>query len=156
MTASLTILVAEDDYQLQEMLEEALTEAGFRPQILSSAEEAATVLKSGLYEFRALVADVNLKGKTSGWDLARLVRERDPEFPRRLHDRRGRRRMGEAGSAQEHSAHQALRPRAARHRRLAASQHGIGSSLRERSPPASEQSNDGDHGEQTGRGHAPA
>ena len=24
---------------------------------------------------------MNLKGKTSGWDLARLVRERDPEFP---------------------------------------------------------------------------
>ena len=81
MTQSLTILVAEDDYQIQEMLEVALTDAGFRPQILSSAEEAATVLKSGLYEFRALVTDVNLKGKTSGWDLARLVRERDPEFP---------------------------------------------------------------------------
>ena len=81
MTQSLTILVAEDDYQIQEMLEEALTEPGFRPQILSSAEEAATVLKSGIYEFRALVTDVNLKDKTSGWDLARLVRERDPEFP---------------------------------------------------------------------------
>jgi len=80
LTESLTILVAED-YQIQEMLEEALTEAGFRPQILSSAEEAATLLKSGIHEFRALVSDVNLKGRTSGWDLARLVRERDPVFP---------------------------------------------------------------------------
>lgn len=81
MTDSLTILVAEDDYQIQEMLEEALTEDGFRPQILSSAEEAATVPNSGIYDFRALVTDVNLKGTTSGRDLARLVRERDPVFP---------------------------------------------------------------------------
>lgn len=55
MTESLTILVAEDDNHIQEMLEEALTDAGFRPQILSSAEEAATALNSGLYEFLALV-----------------------------------------------------------------------------------------------------
>ncbi|WP_454633718.1 response regulator [Bradyrhizobium cenepequi] len=81
MSDCLTILVAEDDYLIQGMLEDALTEAGFRPQILSSAEEAATVLKSGLYEFRALVTDVNLKGTTSGWDLARLARERAPDFP---------------------------------------------------------------------------
>ncbi|QQO34491.1 response regulator [Bradyrhizobium diazoefficiens] len=81
MTDSLTVLVAEDDYQIQEMLEEALSEAGFRPQILSSAEEAATVLRSGIYEFRALVTDVGLKGATTGWDLARLVRERAADFP---------------------------------------------------------------------------
>ncbi|WP_349253774.1 hypothetical protein [Bradyrhizobium sp. CB82] len=81
MTESLTILVAEDDYQIQEMLEEAPTDAGFRPQILSSAEEAATVLKSGLYEFRALVTDVNLKGKTSGWDLAVLFGSGIRSFP---------------------------------------------------------------------------
>lgn len=81
MTESLAILVAEDDPQIQEMLEDALTEGGFRPQVLSSAEEAATVLKSSLYEFRALVTDVNLKGAMSGWDLARIVRERDPDFP---------------------------------------------------------------------------
>ncbi len=73
--------MAEDNYQIQEMLEEALTEGDFRPQSLSSAEEAATVRKSGIYEFRALVTDVNLKGATSGWDLARLTRERDPAFP---------------------------------------------------------------------------
>ncbi len=34
-----------------------------------------------MYEFRALVTDVNLKGAKSGWDLARLARERDPDFP---------------------------------------------------------------------------
>ncbi|MGY4629872.1 response regulator [Bradyrhizobium sp. USDA 4486] len=156
MTQSLTILVAEDDYQIQEMLEEALTEAGFRPQILSSAEEAATVLKSGVYEFRALVADVNLKGKTSGWDLARLVREPDPEFPVVYMTGMAADEWASLGSAQQHSAHQAVRARPARYRRLAASQQGTGRSLRERVAPASEQGNDRDHGNQTYRGHAPA
>ena len=70
LAESLTIPVAEDDYQIQEMQEEALTDAGFRPQIRSSAEEGATLLNSGLDELRTLVTDVNLKGKTSGWDLA--------------------------------------------------------------------------------------
>lgn len=64
LAESLTIPVAEDDYQIQEMQEEALTDAGFRPQIRSSAEEGATLLNSGLDELQ------NLKGKTSGWDLA--------------------------------------------------------------------------------------
>lgn len=32
-------------------------------------------------EYRALVADVNLMGSLSGWDLARQVREREPTFP---------------------------------------------------------------------------
>jgi DNA-binding response OmpR family regulator len=31
-------------------------------------------------EYRALVADVNLRGSLSGWDLARQVREREPTF----------------------------------------------------------------------------
>jgi len=74
LTHSLTVLVAEDDYQIQAMLEEALIEAGFWPQILSSAEEAATVLKSGIYEFCALVTNINLKGAMSEWDLARLIK----------------------------------------------------------------------------------
>jgi DNA-binding response OmpR family regulator len=36
--------LAEDDCQLQAILEEALTESGFREHILPSAEEAAAAL----------------------------------------------------------------------------------------------------------------
>ena len=75
------ILVVEDDYPLQAMVEEALLEAGFATDILSSAEEALTLFRSGMKEYRALVADVNLKGRLSGWDLARQVREREPTLP---------------------------------------------------------------------------
>jgi DNA-binding response OmpR family regulator len=75
------ILVIEDEYALQGVVEDALTDGGFAADILSSAEEGLTLLKSGLKEYRALVTDVNLKGTLSGWDLARRVREREPTFP---------------------------------------------------------------------------
>lgn len=75
------ILVVEDEYPLQAVVEEALIEGGFATDILSSAEEALTLFKSGLKEYRALVADVNLKGRLSGWELARQIREREPTSP---------------------------------------------------------------------------
>nr|WP_256468948.1 response regulator [Bradyrhizobium sp. 76] len=74
-------MVVEDEYPLQAVVEEALLEAGFATDILSSAEEALTLFRSGMKEYRALVADVNLKGRLSGWDLARQVREREPTLP---------------------------------------------------------------------------
>jgi DNA-binding response OmpR family regulator len=75
------ILVIEDEYPLQGIVEEALTEGGFGADILSSAEEALTLFKSGNKEYRALVTDVSLKGRLSGWEVASQVRERDPAFP---------------------------------------------------------------------------
>jgi len=39
------ILVVEDEYELQAILDEALTESGFAPEILSSAEEALTLFR---------------------------------------------------------------------------------------------------------------
>ena len=75
------ILVVEDEYLLQGIVEEALIEAGFETDILSSAEEALTLFKSGTKNDKALVADVSLKGRLSGWDVARQIRERDPTFP---------------------------------------------------------------------------
>jgi CheY-like chemotaxis protein len=75
------ILAVEVEYPLQAVIEEALIEAGFATDILSSAEEALTLFTSGLESYRALVADVNLMGSLSGWDLARRIREREPTFP---------------------------------------------------------------------------
>ena len=82
MTApSPLILVVEDEYPLQAVVEEALLEAGFATDILSSAEEALTLFRSGMKEYRAVVANVNLKGTLSGWELARQLRQREPTFP---------------------------------------------------------------------------
>jgi DNA-binding response OmpR family regulator len=75
------ILVIEDEYPLQGIVEDALIEAGFEADILSSAEEALTLFRSGSKNYKVLVTDVTLKGRLSGWDVARQVREADPAFP---------------------------------------------------------------------------
>jgi CheY-like chemotaxis protein len=40
-----------------------------------------TLLKGGLTEYRALVTDINLRGRMDGWEVAKRAREIDPEFP---------------------------------------------------------------------------
>lgn len=75
------ILIVEDDEPIQSLAEEALTEAGFEPAIAQSGEEAVTLLKGHKGKYRALVADIQLRGKMDGWEVARQAREVDPEFP---------------------------------------------------------------------------
>ena len=75
------ILVIEDDDALQVVVEDALSEGGFEPAIAASGEEAVTLLKGMKNAYRALVADIGLRGKIDGWEVARQAREIDPEFP---------------------------------------------------------------------------
>jgi DNA-binding response OmpR family regulator len=75
------ILVIEDDVAVQGIVEEALSDAGFEPAIAASGEEAVTLLKGCKGKYRALVADVNLRGRMDGWEVAKQAREIDPEFP---------------------------------------------------------------------------
>jgi DNA-binding response OmpR family regulator len=72
------ILVIEDEYDIQGIVEDALTEGGFETEILSSGEEALTLFKGRIKNYRALVTDVNLKGHLNGWDVARQIREINP------------------------------------------------------------------------------
>ena len=81
MSESPLMLVVEDEYQLQGIVEAALVEGGFAADILSSGEEALTLVRGRVKDYRALVADVSLKGTMSGWDVARQVREIDPHCP---------------------------------------------------------------------------
>jgi DNA-binding response OmpR family regulator len=73
-------LVIEDDPPIQVVVEEALTDGGFEPAIAPSGEEAVTLLKGGT-KYRALVTDINLRGKIDGWEVAKQAREIDPQFP---------------------------------------------------------------------------
>jgi DNA-binding response OmpR family regulator len=77
----LVVLVVEDDHEIQIIVEDALTEGGFEPAIAPSGEEAVTLLKGNKGNYRALVADVNLRGRMDGLEVARHAREIDPEFP---------------------------------------------------------------------------
>ncbi|MBC9882067.1 response regulator [Bradyrhizobium sp. INPA01-394B] len=76
-----SILIAEDEYPLQGVIEMVLAEAGFATDILASGEEAITVFVARGKTHKALVTDVNLGGKLNGWDLARRMREKDPALP---------------------------------------------------------------------------
>ena len=75
------VLVIEDEYAVQGMVEEALADGGFATDILSSGEEALTLFKGGLKTYKALVTDVNLKGRLSGWEVARKIRKIAPGCP---------------------------------------------------------------------------
>jgi DNA-binding response OmpR family regulator len=65
------ILVIEDDYSIQDVVEDALIEGDFATDIRSSGEEALTLFRGGLKNYKALVTDVALKGRLNGWKSQR-------------------------------------------------------------------------------------
>ena len=80
-SALLLILVVEDDFHIQDLIQEALTEGGFQTEITASGEEALTLLQGEKSKYRALLTDVHLKGALTGWDVAKRARELNPEIP---------------------------------------------------------------------------
>jgi len=75
------ILVIEDDEGVQGIVEDALSGGGFETAIAASGEEAVTLLKGRLINYRALVTDIGLPGKIDGWEVAEQARQIDPKFP---------------------------------------------------------------------------
>jgi DNA-binding response OmpR family regulator len=75
------VLVVEDDALMQGIVEDSLKEGGFETAIAPSAEEAVTLLKGKVMDYRVLVTDINLKGRMNGWEVARQAREINPTFP---------------------------------------------------------------------------
>ncbi|MFH0303075.1 response regulator [Bradyrhizobium sp. 31Argb] len=75
------ILVIEGDSEIQQMVEEALIEGGFEPVITPSSEEAIARFKDRNAGYRALLIDISLRGRMSGWAAARQAREIDPALP---------------------------------------------------------------------------
>ena len=67
------ILVIEDEYPIQGFVEDALTDGGFASDIVSSGEEALTLFKGRLKNYKAVVTDINLKGGLGGWQVARQI-----------------------------------------------------------------------------------
>src|SRR2546430_17428936 len=74
------ILVIEDEEAIQSLVEDALTEGGFEPAIAASGEEAVTLLKGRIGNYRGLVTDISLRGRIGGWGVAKQAREIDPPF----------------------------------------------------------------------------
>jgi len=72
------VLLVEDDEPLQDIVHDALEEGGFDLLRTDSGEEALMLLASGVVQYSALVTDINLRGGTTGWDIARRAREIEP------------------------------------------------------------------------------
>lgn len=80
-TDLIAVLVVEDEPLLQDLLQESLTEAGFQPEICTTGEEAISMLDKVQTEFRALITDITLGGKLTGWDVAKHARQAKPDIP---------------------------------------------------------------------------
>lgn len=76
----LLILIVEDDFLVQELVDGALTDGGFQTEITTSGEEAISLLKGGGSRYRALLTDIHLSGELTGWDVAKRAREINPEI----------------------------------------------------------------------------
>jgi DNA-binding response OmpR family regulator len=75
------VLVIEDEEPLQDILKDYLTEGGFGFTLSRSADEALTLLSSGVVRYKALITDIHLEGPADGWEVAKRARELDPSFP---------------------------------------------------------------------------
>jgi DNA-binding response OmpR family regulator len=76
------ILVVEDETLVHELIEPALSEAGYAVHKATNGEEALSFIdKDDAGSLRALVTDINLGVGPTGWDLAKRARELHPDLP---------------------------------------------------------------------------
>src|SRR5579872_4067171 len=80
-STEILIFVVDDDLIIIENLQHALKDAGYTATSASSGDEAMTLVESKGHDFRALITDVNLPGKVSGWQIAHRAREINPTLP---------------------------------------------------------------------------
>lgn len=76
------ILAVEDEPLILELIRHTLEEAGFEVETASSAGAAVALLeRKDSLNYRALVTDVDLGNKFSGWDVACHARQVHAEIP---------------------------------------------------------------------------
>jgi DNA-binding response OmpR family regulator len=78
---SLKIMLVEDEALISTMVEDALADAGFTVTVVARGDEALRLLEDSAGGYRALITDVNLADRLSGWDLARRARQITPDLP---------------------------------------------------------------------------
>jgi DNA-binding response OmpR family regulator len=81
VTPAVLVFVVEDEEAIQHLLGEALTEGGFAVSLASNGEEAMAMLEAAVATFAALITDVNLPGKFTGWEVAARGREINGALP---------------------------------------------------------------------------
>ncbi len=80
--APIVILLVEDDPLVRTLVLDNLVEGGFNVELAHNGEEAIAILeKQDGPEYRALVTDIDLGTKITGWAVAHRARELHPELP---------------------------------------------------------------------------
>jgi DNA-binding response OmpR family regulator len=75
------IVAIADDEEVQDILEDALTRAGFELVTAESGEEAIALFRSGRVAYQVAVIDVGPQSLMNGWAIARQAREINPLLP---------------------------------------------------------------------------
>lgn len=78
MTATITLLLVEDETLIRQILEEELADAGFGIVAASSIE---VLNDASNHDIAGLVTDIRLGNGPSGWDVARRARETAGSIP---------------------------------------------------------------------------
>src|SRR5690348_4871402 len=77
--ATATVLFAEDEALISDLVCDVLTEGGFHVHLEDTADGALRYLENG-YEIDVLFTDINLPGDIDGAELANRARELRPEL----------------------------------------------------------------------------
>jgi DNA-binding response OmpR family regulator len=75
------VLIVEDEEPIQHILVDAFEDGGFAVETAGTGARAVKMLNERGSHFRALITDINLPGKLSGWDVARVAREANEHIP---------------------------------------------------------------------------
>ena len=81
MDSTITVLLFEDEPLVAMFVQEALETEGFEVRMASNPQEAELAIGETIEGVAALVTDIRLGAGLSGWELARLARQRCPGLP---------------------------------------------------------------------------
>ena len=81
MSDEVLVFIVDDETLILHSLQDAFEAGGFGVATAPSAEEAIAMLEAKGAIYKALVTDVNLGGKLTGWDVAHRARELVPDMP---------------------------------------------------------------------------
>lgn len=81
MKLSVLVLIAENDVDIRDILQASFEDGGFDVIVASNGEQAIDAIDAKGAAVRALVTDIKLGSKTTGWDVARHAREKNPDLP---------------------------------------------------------------------------
>lgn len=77
----LIVLIVEDDGLVSLAIEDLVAEAGFAHLATRSGDDAIAELERDAGRFSAILTDIRMPGKSTGWDVARRAREICPTMP---------------------------------------------------------------------------